>query len=137
MQPVAVIIDSIQTVYLDDVNGSAGSVSQVPRRLFESIDLRKMEGASLAGVRLASSPQAAAPAMQRGCCFPRTGGYSRSRHLTWRCVACLPPGAGVRHGAAACRQAGEDPHLSHRPRHEGAPPLATRVCNFKESSHKC
>lgn len=29
MQPVAVIIDSIQTVYLDDVNGSAGSVSQV------------------------------------------------------------------------------------------------------------
>jgi predicted ATP-dependent serine protease len=28
MQPVAVIIDSIQTVYLDDVNGSAGSVSQ-------------------------------------------------------------------------------------------------------------
>jgi predicted ATP-dependent serine protease len=30
MQPRAVIIDSIQTVYLDDVNGSAGSVSQVP-----------------------------------------------------------------------------------------------------------
>lgn len=29
MQPRAVIIDSIQTVYLDDVNGSAGSVSQV------------------------------------------------------------------------------------------------------------
>ena len=34
MQPVAVIIDSIQTVYLDDVNGSAGSVSQArPRPL--------------------------------------------------------------------------------------------------------
>ncbi len=30
MQPRAVIIDSIQTVYLDDVTGSAGSVSQVP-----------------------------------------------------------------------------------------------------------
>ena len=30
MRPRAVIIDSIQTVYLDDVNGSAGSVSQVP-----------------------------------------------------------------------------------------------------------
>lgn len=29
MRPRAVIIDSIQTVYLDDVNGSAGSVSQV------------------------------------------------------------------------------------------------------------
>lgn len=29
MQPAAVIVDSIQTVYLDDVNGSAGSVSQV------------------------------------------------------------------------------------------------------------
>ena len=29
MHPAAVIIDSIQTVYLDDVNGSAGSVSQV------------------------------------------------------------------------------------------------------------
>ena len=29
MQPRAVVIDSIQTVYLDDVNGSAGSVSQV------------------------------------------------------------------------------------------------------------
>ena len=29
MQPRAVIVDSIQTVYLDDVNGSAGSVSQV------------------------------------------------------------------------------------------------------------
>ena len=29
MQPKAVIVDSIQTVYLDDVNGSAGSVSQV------------------------------------------------------------------------------------------------------------
>lgn len=29
MQPRAVIIDSIQTVYLDDVTGSAGSVSQV------------------------------------------------------------------------------------------------------------
>lgn len=29
MQPRAVVIDSIQTVYLDDVSGSAGSVSQV------------------------------------------------------------------------------------------------------------
>lgn len=29
LQPRAVIIDSIQTVYLDDVTGSAGSVSQV------------------------------------------------------------------------------------------------------------
>lgn len=29
MRPRAVIVDSIQTVYLDDVNGSAGSVSQV------------------------------------------------------------------------------------------------------------
>ena len=28
MRPRAVVIDSIQTVYLDDVNGSAGSVSQ-------------------------------------------------------------------------------------------------------------
>ena len=28
MQPRAVVIDSIQTVYLDDVSGSAGSVSQ-------------------------------------------------------------------------------------------------------------
>ena len=28
MRPRAVIIDSIQTVYLDDVTGSAGSVSQ-------------------------------------------------------------------------------------------------------------
>ncbi len=33
LQPRAVIIDSIQTVYLDDVNGSAGSVSQVTCRL--------------------------------------------------------------------------------------------------------
>lgn len=31
MRPRAVIVDSIQTVYLDDVNGSAGSVSQVRR----------------------------------------------------------------------------------------------------------
>ena len=29
LRPKAVIIDSIQTVYLDDVNGSSGSVSQV------------------------------------------------------------------------------------------------------------
>lgn len=29
MRPRAVIVDSIQTVYLDDVNGSAGSISQV------------------------------------------------------------------------------------------------------------
>lgn len=29
MQPRAVIVDSIQTVYLDDVTGSAGSISQV------------------------------------------------------------------------------------------------------------
>ena len=29
MQPRVVIVDSIQTVYLDDVNSSAGSVSQV------------------------------------------------------------------------------------------------------------
>ena len=29
MRPCAVIVDSIQTVYLDDVTGSAGSVSQV------------------------------------------------------------------------------------------------------------
>lgn len=29
MRPVAVIIDSIQTVYLENVTGSAGSVSQV------------------------------------------------------------------------------------------------------------
>ena len=29
MRPRAVIIDSIQTVYLDGVTGSAGSVSQV------------------------------------------------------------------------------------------------------------
>ena len=29
MRPRAVIIDSIQTVYLDDVTGSSGSVSQV------------------------------------------------------------------------------------------------------------
>ncbi len=28
MRPRAVVIDSIQTVYLDDVSGSAGSVSQ-------------------------------------------------------------------------------------------------------------
>ncbi len=32
MRPRAVIVDSIQTVYLDDVNGSAGSVSQVRKR---------------------------------------------------------------------------------------------------------
>ena len=32
MRPRAVIVDSIQTVYLDDVNGSAGSVSQVSKR---------------------------------------------------------------------------------------------------------
>ena len=32
MRPRAVIIDSIQTVYLDDVTGSAGSVSQVRQR---------------------------------------------------------------------------------------------------------
>ena len=29
-RPVAAIVDSIQTVYLDGVTGSAGSVSQVP-----------------------------------------------------------------------------------------------------------
>ena len=33
MQPRAVIVDSIQTVYLDDVTGSAGSVSQVSSSL--------------------------------------------------------------------------------------------------------
>ena len=33
MQPRAVVIDSIQTVYLDDVSGSAGSVSQVKLKL--------------------------------------------------------------------------------------------------------
>ena len=32
MRPRAVIIDSIQTVYLDGVTGSAGSVSQVSVR---------------------------------------------------------------------------------------------------------
>ncbi len=32
MRPRAVIIDSIQTVYLDGVTGSAGSVSQVTRQ---------------------------------------------------------------------------------------------------------
>ena len=31
MRPRAVIIDSIQTVYLDEVTSSAGSVTQVPR----------------------------------------------------------------------------------------------------------
>ena len=30
-RPVAAIVDSIQTVYLDGVTGSAGSVSQVSR----------------------------------------------------------------------------------------------------------
>lgn len=49
MQPVAVIIDSIQTVYLDDVNGSAGSVSQVPRCLFESIEPPKDGGSEPGG----------------------------------------------------------------------------------------
>ena len=32
MRPRAVIVDSIQTVYLDDVNGSAASVSLVRKR---------------------------------------------------------------------------------------------------------
>ena len=36
MRPVAAIVDSIQTVYLDGVTGSAGSVSQVSRH-----DIRK------------------------------------------------------------------------------------------------
>ena len=31
MRPRAVIVDSIQTVYLEDVTGSAGSISQVCR----------------------------------------------------------------------------------------------------------
>jgi len=31
MRPRAVVVDSIQTVYLDDVAGSAGSVSQARR----------------------------------------------------------------------------------------------------------
>ena len=46
MQPRAVIVDSIQTVYLDDVNGSSGSISQVrgppsPPPLFPSSLLLK------------------------------------------------------------------------------------------------
>lgn len=39
MQPVAVIIDSIQTVYLEDVTGSAGSVSQVHSNCFQRLRL--------------------------------------------------------------------------------------------------
>jgi DNA repair protein RadA/Sms len=34
MRPRAVVVDSIQTVYLDDVAGSAGSISQVCISLF-------------------------------------------------------------------------------------------------------
>lgn len=34
IQPRAVIVDSIQTVYLAEANGSAGSVSQVSHQLF-------------------------------------------------------------------------------------------------------
>lgn len=37
MQPRAVVIDSIQTVYLDDVSGSAGSVSQARTLLQKGI----------------------------------------------------------------------------------------------------
>lgn len=33
LQPSVVIIDSIQTVYLEDVNSSAGSVSQASARV--------------------------------------------------------------------------------------------------------
>lgn len=36
MRPKAVIIDSIQTVYLDHVTGSAGSVSQAGARLLSA-----------------------------------------------------------------------------------------------------
>ena len=42
MQPAAVIVDSIQTVYLDDVNGSAGSVSQVQSHLLITTVVRAM-----------------------------------------------------------------------------------------------
>ncbi len=40
MRPRAVIIDSIQTVYLDGVTGSAGSVSQVTAPMFQLPDSR-------------------------------------------------------------------------------------------------
>ena len=43
MQPTAVIVDSIQTVYLDDVNGSAGSVSQVQSHLRTTTVVRAMQ----------------------------------------------------------------------------------------------
>ncbi|KAK9902071.1 hypothetical protein WJX75_003182 [Coccomyxa subellipsoidea] len=44
MQPRAVIIDSIQTVYLDDVTGSAGSVSQVRECTTALLHVAKRQG---------------------------------------------------------------------------------------------
>ncbi|BDA50962.1 DNA repair protein RadA [Coccomyxa sp. Obi] len=44
MQPRAVIIDSIQTVYLDDVTGSAGSVSQVRECATALLHVAKRQG---------------------------------------------------------------------------------------------
>ncbi|KAK9843738.1 hypothetical protein WJX81_004492 [Elliptochloris bilobata] len=44
MRPRAVIIDSIQTVYLDDVTGSAGSVSQVRECATALLHVAKREG---------------------------------------------------------------------------------------------
>ncbi|CAK0785961.1 hypothetical protein CVIRNUC_009174 [Coccomyxa viridis] len=44
MQPRAVVIDSIQTVYLDDVSGSAGSVSQVRECATALLHVAKRQG---------------------------------------------------------------------------------------------
>ena len=104
MQPVAVIIDSIQTVYLDDVNGSAGSVSQVLAHTSTVVLVRCMPP-SLVLLYLNARQELVAEMWSR---VPSKAYY------------VLNIGPGVRHCTAARCQAGKDPHLPHWPRHQGA-----------------
>lgn len=116
MQPVAVIIDSIQTVYLDDVNGSAGSVSQV---------------CGLSACCYWWHNPGVAHSMQP------SGSACRWHAALLEVSLCSHTGARVRHSAAPCRQAGEDPHLPDWPRNQGALLLALLTCNHTTGSGAC
>jgi hypothetical protein len=97
MQPRAVVIDSIQTVYLDDVSGSAGSVSQVRPHASQMIttgdkDLTRQYGTRVWGQVLDS--------LLLVC---RCDARAAAAHSRAECCAAWLAGEGVRHCLAACR----------------------------------
>ena len=74
----------------------------------------------------------------RVACSMQPLGSACRRHAALLEVSlCSHTGARVRHSAAPCRKAGEDPHLPDWPRHQGGRLPALHTCNHTRGSGAC